>query len=69
MYLFSYYMGSSVAGASGGLFYAADGWLGVALFVGALVVAGLLIALRLCRLQPLAQLVTPPAPMSKGAMP
>jgi YNFM family putative membrane transporter len=69
MYLFSYYMGSSVAGASGGLFYAADGWLGVALFVGALVVAGLLIALRLYRLQPLAQLVTPPAPMSKGAMP
>ena len=69
MYLFSYYMGSSVAGASGGLFYAADGWLGMALFVGALVVAGLLIALRLYRLQPLAQLVTPPAPMSKGAMP
>ncbi|QRN52147.1 MFS transporter [Dyella caseinilytica] len=69
MYLFSYYMGSSVAGASGGLFYAADGWLGVALFVGAMVLAGLLIALRLYRLQPLPQLVTPPTPMSKGAMP
>src|SRR5215469_9524775 len=35
MYLFSYYMGSSVAGASGGLFYARHGWNGVALFVGA----------------------------------
>jgi MFS transporter, YNFM family, putative membrane transport protein len=69
MYLFSYYMGSSVAGASGGLFYASYGWLGVALFVGALVVAGLLISLWLYRLQPLAQLVTPPTPMSKGAMP
>lgn len=69
MYLFSYYMGSSVAGASGGLFYAADGWLGVALFVGALVLAGLAIALGLYRLQPLQQRVTPPAPMSKGAMP
>lgn len=69
MYLFSYYMGSSVAGASGGLFYAAEGWLGVALFVGALVLAGLFIALRLYRLQPLPQLVTPPTPMSKGAMP
>lgn len=69
MYLFSYYMGSSVVGWSGGLFYAAAGWLGVALFVGALVLVGLLIALRLYRLPPLPQLVTPPAPMSKGAMP
>jgi YNFM family putative membrane transporter len=69
MYLFSYYMGSSVAGWSGGLFYAADHWQGVALFVGALVLMGLLIALRLYRLPPLPQLMTPPAPMSKGAMP
>jgi YNFM family putative membrane transporter len=69
MYLFSYYMGSSIAGASGGLFYADHGWPGVALFVGALVLAGLLIALWLYRVQPLPQLVTPPAPMSKGAMP
>jgi YNFM family putative membrane transporter len=69
MYLFSYYMGSSVAGWSGGLFYAADGWYGVALFVGALVLGGLVVSLWLYRLQPLPQLVTPPAPMSKGAMP
>jgi YNFM family putative membrane transporter len=69
MYLFCYYMGSSVAGAGGGLFYAANGWNGVALFVGALVLAGLLIALWLYRLQPLSQIVTPPTPMSKGAMP
>ncbi|MFC3651209.1 MFS transporter [Dyella humi] len=69
MYLFSYYMGSSVAGWSGGLFYAADSWLGVALFVGALVLIGLLVALWLYRLPPLPQLITPPAPMSRGAMP
>ncbi|HTV84297.1 MAG TPA: MFS transporter [Dyella sp.] len=69
MYLFSYYMGSSVAGASGGLFYAEHGWTGVALFAGALVLGGLLIALRLYRVTPLPQLVTPPTPMSKGAMP
>jgi YNFM family putative membrane transporter len=69
MYLFSYYMGSSVAGASGGLFYAAAGWNGVAWFVGALVLVGLLIALWLYRLQPLPQIITPPTPMSKGAMP
>ncbi|MFC5526081.1 MFS transporter [Rhodanobacter ginsengisoli] len=69
VYLFCYYMGSSLAGASGGLFYAAFGWNGVALFVGALVLAGLLIALRLFRLPPLVNVATPPTPMSRGAMP
>ncbi len=69
VYLFCYYMGSSIAGASGGLFYASHGWNGVALFVGALVLAGLLIALRLFRLPPLVNVATPPTPMSQGAMP
>lgn len=69
VYLFCYYMGSSIAGASGGLFYASHGWNGVALFVGVLVLAGLLIALRLFRLPPLVNVTTPPAPMSRGAMP
>lgn len=63
MYLFSYYMGSSLAGASGGLFYASYGWNGVALFVAALVLAGLLIAWRLYRLPPL------PGPPSPGTEP
>ena len=69
VYLFCYYMGSSIAGASGGLFYASNGWTGVALFVGALVLAGLLIALRLIRLPPLVNVATEPVPMSRGAMP
>ncbi|MEP7186911.1 MAG: MFS transporter [Rhodanobacter sp.] len=69
MYLFSYYTGSSIAGASGGLFYAAHGWNGVALFVGVMVLSGLLIALRLFRLPPLVNVATPPTPMSRGAMP
>ncbi|WP_329743488.1 MFS transporter [Dyella sp. A6] len=69
MYLFAYYMGSSVAGASGGLFYAAHGWDGVAAFIGVLMLAGLLIALGLTRLPPLVNVATPPTPMSKGAMP
>lgn len=67
-YLFAYYMGSSIAGAGGGLFYAAHGWNGVAAFTGALVLAGLLIALGLVRLKPLVNVPTPPTPMSKGAM-
>lgn len=68
VYLFCYYMGSSIAGASGGLFYAAHGWAGVALFVGVLVLLGLLIALWLFRLPPLVDVATAPTPMSKGAM-
>jgi YNFM family putative membrane transporter len=70
LYLFCYYMGSSIAGACGGLFYASDGWNGVAGFVGVMALLGLLIALGLYRLPPLPQnTATPPTPMSQGAMP
>jgi YNFM family putative membrane transporter len=69
VYLFAYYMGSSIAGAGGGLFYASYGWTGVALFAGTLALAGLLIALGLMRLPPLLNVPTPPMPMSQGAMP
>lgn len=70
LYLFCYYMGSSIAGACGGLFYAAHGWSGVVGFVGAMALVGLVIALGLYRLAPLPQsVVTPPTPMSRGAMP
>ncbi|HEY9130627.1 MAG TPA: MFS transporter [Dyella sp.] len=55
LYLFCYYMGSSIAGAAGGLFYAARGWHGVVLFVGALLLFGLLIAAGLYRLAPLVE--------------
>jgi YNFM family putative membrane transporter len=69
LYLFCYYMGSSIAGAAGGLFYAAHGWNGIAWFVGAMSLAGLAIALGLYRLPPLPQNApTPPTPMSRGAM-
>ncbi|MGH8112476.1 MAG: MFS transporter, partial [Rhodanobacteraceae bacterium] len=70
VYLFSYYMGSSIAGAYGGVFYAAHGWDGVVGFVGTMVLLGLAIALGLHRLPPLPQnTATPPTPMSQGAMP
>lgn len=70
LYLFSYYMGSSIAGAWGGVFYARHGWNGVVGFVGAMALLGLAIALGLYRLRPLPQnTVTPPVPMSRGAMP
>jgi YNFM family putative membrane transporter len=60
MYLFAYYLGSSLAGAAGGLFYAARGWTGVAGFVAMLLALGLLIAWRLYHLAPLAAAPSPP---------
>jgi MFS transporter, YNFM family, putative membrane transport protein len=53
VYLFTYYLGSSIAGVAGGLFYAAYGWAGVASFVAALFALGLLFAWRLYYLPPL----------------
>jgi YNFM family putative membrane transporter len=43
LYLFFYYMGSSVAGAIGGFFWGAWRWTGVAGFVGAMLGAALVI--------------------------
>jgi YNFM family putative membrane transporter len=47
IYLFCYYMGSTVAGTAGGLFWHAHGWPGVAGFVGALLAVTCAVALRL----------------------
>ncbi len=63
MYLFTYYLGSSAAGAAGGLFYAAHGWAGVAAFVAGLFGLGLLFAWRLYHLPLMA------APQSADAGP
>ena len=44
LYLFFYYLGSSVAGSVGGFFWSASHWPGVAGFVSTLLVAALLVA-------------------------
>jgi YNFM family putative membrane transporter len=54
MYLFVFYMGASLAGAAGGLFYARWDWPGVAAFVAGLAGLGLMVAWRLYYLTPLA---------------
>ena len=64
LYLCFYYIGSSVAGSSGGLFWSAFGWPGVAGFIGALLALALLISLRLATLQPLAVNTAPEPPAS-----
>jgi YNFM family putative membrane transporter len=53
LYLFSYYVGSSVAGTGGGVFWHYAGWHGISVFIGALLVVALVVALRLAKLPPL----------------
>ncbi|WP_437881892.1 MFS transporter [Pseudomonas sp. LRF_L74] len=50
LYMFSYYLGSSVAGTVGGVFWHNFGWLGVGLFIAALLALALAVALHLSRL-------------------
>jgi predicted MFS family arabinose efflux permease len=47
LYLFSYYLGGSTAGALGGLVYSIGGWPATATFVGALLLAALLLVASL----------------------
>jgi YNFM family putative membrane transporter len=56
LYLFFYYLGSSLAGWLGGFVLARAGWPGVAAFVGSLAALALLVALRLARVPPPAHL-------------
>jgi YNFM family putative membrane transporter len=59
LYLFFYYLGSSLVGWSGGLFYAAARWDGVAGFIALLLTVAFLISLRLTAVQP----ITPHVPV------
>lgn len=52
-YLFFLYLGSSVLGTTGGVAWSRSGWMGVATFIGALLMVALLIALRLVAVKPL----------------
>jgi YNFM family putative membrane transporter len=53
LYLFFYYLGSSIVGSCGGFFWSAAGWRGVVAFTGSLLLVALAISLRLSTLQPL----------------
>jgi len=58
LYLLSYYIGSSVAGTCGGVFWHIAGWTGVGLFIASLLTVALLVALWLIRVPPLPQPAT-----------
>lgn len=47
LYLFSYYLGSSVAGTLGGVFWHHFGWYGITAFIAAMLVLALLVGSRL----------------------
>jgi YNFM family putative membrane transporter len=52
LYLFFYYMGSSVAGSAGGLFFSWAGWAGVTGLVGSFAGGALFVAFRLAKAPP-----------------
>lgn len=47
LYLFSYYLGSSVAGTLGGVFWHQFGWYGITVFISSLLLVALLVGNRL----------------------
>ncbi len=49
LYLFSYYLGSSIAGTLGGVFWHNYGWNGVGAFIALMLVIALLVGTRLHR--------------------
>ncbi|WP_233967988.1 MFS transporter [Pectobacterium polaris] len=49
MYLFSYYLGSSLAGTLGGFFWHSFGWIGITAFLSALLILALAVSLILKR--------------------
>jgi len=59
LYLLCYYIGSSVAGTAGGVFWHRWGWGGVALFIAGLLGIALLVAVRLAHVPPLESPVAP----------
>jgi MFS transporter, YNFM family, putative membrane transport protein len=60
VYVFCYYLGSSVGGTVGGLVYSAAGWPGVTDYTGAFLVAVLILAILLRRLRPAAPMAATP---------
>jgi YNFM family putative membrane transporter len=54
LYLFFYYLGSSVVGSASGVMWGRSGWPGVVTVLGAALLLALLVALKLRSLAPLA---------------
>lgn len=62
LYLFFYYLGSSILGSVGGVAWARGGWAGLSIFVGGLAALALAIAVRLIAVRPLPENMPTPPP-------
>jgi YNFM family putative membrane transporter len=62
LYLFAYYLGSSVLGSLGGVVYGASGWSGTVIAVALVLTAALVIAIVVLRV------VAPSAPVAKATL-
>lgn len=66
IYLFSYYVGSSMIGSFSGMLWSGGGWRGVVAILALTLVAALAIALRLRTLAPLEAAAAPALPSAAG---
>jgi YNFM family putative membrane transporter len=66
LYLLFYYLGSSIIGTLGGVFWQSWGWIGVTVLLSAALVLALAISIRLVFLQPLPEPETPQPPSPGG---
>jgi len=62
LYLFSYYLGSSVSGTAGGLFWASYGWDGVICLILGLLGMGICLVKRLCKVTELDRVASDTVP-------
>ena len=58
LYLFFYYLGSSVIGWAAGILWGRAGWVGVVLLLASCLVAAVAIAIHLRRLTPIAPMLS-----------
>jgi YNFM family putative membrane transporter len=57
VYLFCYYLGSSIGGSVGGIAFTGSGWSGLTVYTGAFIVVVIALALTLRKLAPVASSV------------
>ena len=63
LYLLFYYLGSSTCGFGGGIAWARFAWPGVAAFIGTMLLAGIVVAVRLAHIPSKQAFVPEPAPL------
>lgn len=55
LYLFFYYLGSSISGTAGGMFWSHFGWYGIVAMIAAFLIVALLLSIRLSSISPITE--------------